>query len=163
MKKFLNNDYTQRIALLATVVFSAYVLIGNFLIPYSWYVELISYKAQDACVGDKVIIFETERYPRWGILGETYAQIVRYNNIDVIETSIHRGSKKEPVTFGYEPSTKIVKFETKWFEKDNEIYIWTEPGTYGANEWVTIYPLPLVSKSKFLSADNNKFNVVNCN
>lgn len=151
------------IGLFATVIFLLYIVIG-YSVPISWYVDIDrdSYKALDACTGTSVITYVSERTPRWGIQGETYSQIVRFEGINVIETTIHRGELDRPITFGYEPNTFSVQYETTWFETQDGIYYWPDEGVYGANEWVTIYPLPLIERSWFNSAADTKFRITNC-
>lgn len=132
------------------------------LLPFELFVRVDDYRAIDACIGDEVIVYASDRTPIWGMSGTTYAQIVRFDGELVIETTIKRGSLKSPITFSYEPDTYSVSYETRWFESDGERYYWETPGTYGANEWLTVYPLPFLPITTFNDAKDTMFNVTHC-
>lgn len=146
------------------LAFLLYYVVFSFIVPFSWYVDIDTdkYRALDVCVGDKSVIYENFRTPRWGIKGDTYSQIIRFDDELKTETTIHRGSASRPVGFGYEPDTSYAKYSTVWFQVNDNIYQWNTPGEYGANEWITIYPLPLIEVDLFLDAENTRFNVKKC-
>lgn len=157
-----NSLKIQSLAITLSGFLLLYVVVG-YSIPVSWYVDIEKYEALDACVGDPAIIYYTERTPSWGIKGESYSQIVKFTDELALETTIQRGTVSEPVSFGYEPNTFEVNYSTTWFFIGDEIYYWPEAGTYGANEWITIYPLPLIERSWFNPAQKTTFNVKICN
>jgi hypothetical protein len=141
-----------------TAIIIMVVYITLHFIPFSWFVDIDEdkYIAFDTCVGSDVVTYQSERVPSWGILGSTYSQIVRFDGQEVTETTISRGTQKKPVSFGYEAGTTGATYQTRWDEPFNT------PGVYGANEWITIQPLPFISIKKFNKAEDTKFNVVEC-
>lgn len=152
----------QNIALSLTGLFVIYIIVA-YSLPFSFFVKVDEYRALDVCIGDTTVSYYSEREPRWGIKGTTYAQIVRFDDQYQIETTIYRGSISNPISFGYEPDTSTAQYETTWFYLKDELYTWNTPGVYGAHEWLTIYPLPLLQVKKFNKASDAKFTVVNCN
>lgn len=159
--KIFSNNRIQDLALSLAGLLLIYIAVG-YSVPVSWYVDIEKYRALDACIGDDSIIYYTERTPRWGIKGESYSQIVKFEDDLALETTIHRGSVREPVSFGYEPNTFDVQYATTWFYVGENVYKWPDAGTYGANEWITIYPLPLIQRSWFNPAHQTQFNVTPC-
>lgn len=138
------------------IAFSIYWTVFSSL-SFNWYVPITFYKAHDVCVGDDIVTYTTERIPRWGIPGETWAQIIRIDNGLVRETTNYRGSISNPISFTYEEGTTGSTYDTRWEQP------FTTSGTYGANEWLTIYPLPFIEITKFNDGRENTFNVVECN
>ena len=139
-----------------TAIFIMVVYIVLHFIPFGWFVDITKYEARDTCVGSDLVTYETERVPRWGILGQSYGQIVRFENQAIIETTITRGTVNDPTQFGYEAGTTEAVYETRWSEP------FLESGIYGANEWLTISPLPFVKITRFNDAADTKFSVVEC-
>ena len=151
----------QILALAATFLFAVYIIIA-YSLPFNYYIRIDEYKALDVCVGDAAVTYMSKREPRWGMKADVYAQIVKFEDIEYTETTIVRGSIEKPITYGYEPETYKVLYNTTWFYVGDNIYLWPEEGVYGAQEWVTIYPLPFVEIKRFYPADETKFNVINC-
>lgn len=142
-----------------TLVFSGVAILyfSIFLsLPYSWYVDIKVLEAHDVCVGSNIINIYTERYPRWGILGQSYGEIVRFDDVFIYETTIKRGRVDQQISFGYEENTEKVYFQTDWSEP------FVEVGEYGINSWNTIYPLPFITVKEFTRAEDNRFKVVEC-
>jgi len=128
-----------------------------YLTPFSWYVDVKPYEAvEPICVGEDTITYYSERTPRWGIQGDTWGQVIKFYNQEVIETTIIRGSVTNPIGFAYEEGTSEATYATRWDEP------FETPGTYGANEWVNIYPLPFVKITKFNKGEDAKFEVIVC-
>jgi hypothetical protein len=137
------------------MIMAVYILLH--FIPFGWFVDITKYDARDTCVGSDVVVYETKRVPRWGILGQSYSQIVRFEDQAIIETTITRGTVSSPTQFGYEAGTTEAVYESRWSEP------FLNPGVYGANEWLTIYPIPFIGIKRFNNAKDTKFNVVECN
>ncbi len=146
----------KKLVLTAAILFITYLFIGLFL-PFSLFVNVSEFSADDVCVGSDIVTYNSERTPVWGILGESYSQIVRFEDQLKYETTIERGSVSDPVSFGYEANTTGATYETRWSEP------FLNEGTYGANEWIKIHPLPFIVVPKFNPAEDAKFNVINCN
>ncbi|MGI1661394.1 hypothetical protein ACRDNQ_04050 [Palleronia sp. KMU-117] len=134
----------------------AYIIFFSLVVPFSWYVDIDEYSAADTCVGSNLVEYHSERTPRWAILGESYGQMVLFTGQRAVETTITRGTPSEKIGFGYEPDTYEVAYQTRWDET------FLTPGVYGANEWVTIYPLPFIEVRTFLPAERTQFRVVEC-
>jgi hypothetical protein len=149
------QKWTVRITWL--IPFILVYLFAGYLTPYNWYVDVTKYEViEPVCVGEDVLTYHTERTSRWGIQGETWGQVIQFEDQKKIETTIIRGTVSSPVGFAYEENTIDATFQTRWDET------FSHPGTYGVNEWITIYPLPLIKLTKFISAEDNKFNVIIC-
>jgi len=125
-------------------------------LPFSLYVDIEVLEAQDVCVGSNHINIYSERHPRWGILGQSYSEIVRFDDTFIYETTIKRGEVNNQISYGYEEDTDKVFFQTDWSEP------FTEVGEYGINSWNTIYPLPFIVIKDFSRAEDNRFRVVEC-
>lgn len=155
--------YTIPLYLLILSLLTAIYFVTFSALSFNWYVNITEFKALDACVGDEVILYQSTRTPRWGMKATSYSQIVRFEGVNKVETTIIRGTVDNPISYGYEPNTTDARFETRWFESNGERYTWTKSGIYGANDWVTIYPLPFIKIEHFNKAADAQFNVVNCN
>ena len=130
----------------------------NF-VPYSWFVNMQSFEAVgDVCVGSDVVRFHSDRTTLFGIgiEGSSWSQIVKVLNDEIIETTITRGSLNNQSSWAYEPETTSATYDTTWSSP------FTQPGVYGANEWLTIYPLPFIRINTFRSGLDATFNVVEC-
>lgn len=149
--------------LLALLSLFLLYLISFSSLPFSWYIKIDSYQPLDVCTGDVAVTYRSERTPRWGIKADVYSQIVVFKGTEYTETTITRGSVQNPISYGYEPNTYGVQYETTWFYAGDNIYTWPKEGVYGSNEWVTIYPLPFIEVNHFIPASEAKFNVINCN
>lgn len=133
----------------ATVVFTVYVVV-ILTLPFSVYVDIRSTTYHDVCVGSSTQTVSNDRTPIWAIPGDAFAQVVRFEDQSITETTIIRTA-----SFGYEPGD-FARFEIEWdtpFETT---------GTYGVNEWITINPLPLAKVNTLRPAEDHKFNVINC-
>ena len=133
----------------------AYLIIGHSL-PYAFYTDVTSITLEDTCVGSDVVVYNSVRTPRWDMEGSSYSEVVRFDGQDIIETTIKRGSKTNPISWTYEANTDHARFETDWKPE------FTKAGVYGISSWETIYPLPFISVSRFTQAEDNKFNVMIC-
>lgn len=137
------TSYVLLLAVIYFVVFSS--------LPFSFYVSKVSLEAGDVCVGEDTQMFHNERTPRWGIRGETFSQVIKFAGQERTETTIDRHA-----SFGYEPDTDSATYQVKWSEP------FEKAGTYGVNEWVTIYPLPFIEVQNFTDAADLQFNVIPC-
>ena len=156
MKKFeLHTAYFALAVAIYYIVFS--------LVPFSWYVNVAALEYQDICVGESIIPVHAERTMSWlhnrlGIKGDVWSQAVLFEENLKLETTIYRVSNRPDgrVEFGYEPFSTESNYSIALAEPI------MHPGSYGLNEWVNIYPLPLVKVSDFIPADEARFNVVEC-
>ena len=123
-------------------------------IPFSQFVDITYFEIADACVGDDTVHVDTNRTVAWGIEGKAWSQVIKFEDPLNIETSIYRAGGTD--SFGYEPDTTSASYEIQLSKP------LTDPGEYGLNEWVTIYPLPFISIKTFNDAADNKFNVIVC-
>lgn len=161
----MKDTYTHNlifVLLLLSSLFVVYQLVFR-LLPYDWYANRVESSIADVCVGTSIVQFTSERYPRWDIPGTSFGQIVRFEGDERIETTITRGSIANPVSWGYETYIDIVTYDTSWRNDDETENVFKNPGVYGATEWLTIYPLPLIDVSDLVDASENTFNVIECN
>lgn len=136
--------------LFATSVFLVYFIVFS-LLPYEFYVRDQDLIIQDACVGSETVTVDAVRNPIWGIQGQSWSQVIKFEGANRIETDITRFAR-----FGYEPYTTNATYQVTY---DRPIL---EPGVYGANQWIVIYPLPFIEIKHYRDASENKFNVINC-
>lgn len=133
-------------------------------LPYEWYVDVTeSDIIEPVCAGTSLLTFASEREPRWTIQGGVWGQVFRFDGVQTRETTIFRGSVDDLVPFAYEDNTIRVAYDTAWTDEltPNEP-AFREPGLYGAQEFITIYPLPFIKKEKTNYAVDNRFEVINC-
>ena len=144
------------------LAFAVYFIIFS-LIPYSWYADVTKYELADICVGEDTIPVYNEREMIWplnhfGIRGDVWSQAVLFEDELKLETTIYRDSNRADgrVDFGYEPNSIEANFNIRLDEPIDHA------GEYGLNEWVSINPLPFVWVSKFVPAEDTRFNVIDC-
>lgn len=144
-------------------VFVAYFSVFS-LLPVSWYVNQVSpIERHDVCVGSNRIEVTSERIPRWGMLGETYSEIVRFDGQYRYETNIRRlradgtlATPRNGANWGYEEGTTQVSYPAVFSAP------FEEPGEYGVQSWNKLYPLPLITIHYEVDATEARFNVVDC-
>lgn len=133
------------------IAFLCICYMGLYILPFDFFVRPVSLTAHDVCVGDAKQLYTNVREPRWGIQGSTFSQVVKFDGLERIETTIDRTAH-----FGYEPNTREVSYFVEW---SHPLEI---PGVYGANEWIIIYPLPFIEITKYTDASDLQFNVMEC-
>lgn len=131
---------------------------GIHFVPYRVFVDVHSLAFDDICIGSNISTVHSERYPLWGMQGSVWSQVVKFEDQKMIETTIYRHSEQENgrVIFAYEPNTTSTSYQIRWDQPFLEV------GTYGVNEWVSIYPLPFVEIKTFKDAKDFQFNVIEC-
>jgi len=143
---------------------------ASLFIPFSFFVDVSRLDAQDVCLGDNHVEYSSERkiaapwsWLKIGVEGGTWGQVVKFEDQKVLETTIFRalpdGTQAGPnnlVSFGYEPNTDSATYNAAFTEPFND------PGIYGVNEWITIWPLPFVPIKKFNPAGDTMFAVIDC-
>lgn len=143
------------ITLAGLIAFATYS--GLVLIPFSLFVDVERVDWPDMCVGDYIQREVTSyRTALFDIPGSTYGEAVYLTDGQRIETIIKRGSLDEQITFTYEGEIDYAVYDVLWNRP------FTKPGLYGVQDTVTIYPLPFLPIRKIFHAEDNTFNVIDC-
>lgn len=134
------------------------IYVGIFTaLPFSFYVDVEEVQWPDICVGDTLHSgVHASRSSIWNIPGSAYGEAVFFRDDLRVETVIRRGSLSDPISFTYEANLSEATYDVLW----NRPFV--EPGTYGVQDVITIYPLPLITKTHVFLAEDNRFNVVEC-
>ena len=147
----------ESVALISVFIAILYFGIFSFL-PFGFWVDVDRIEWTDVCVGgdtnEKVIAYRTSLFD---IRGSGYGSAILFEGEQRIETTIKRASLEEQITFTYESAFNRAVYDVRWNEPYENI------GEYGAQDTVTLYPLPLIKVSKVFRAEDNRFNVVECN
>ncbi len=133
-------------------IFALYVAV-TYSVPFSLNVDLESVIYHDMCVGDQLQLVTAQRtvFPPYGVPASVRGELFYFEDSFKLETI-----NKRNADFTYQKSDEPVTYEILW---DNPV---TREGVYGASDFVTINPFPLIYKSKYFSEDDQTFNVINC-
>lgn len=134
------------ITILGLILLSVWLAIH--LIPFSFWVDVKYVEYDDMKCGDSLQLAHTERYPLWPMKGTFQSQLFRFEDGDVIETTIKRDG-----FFAYEGDGHVT-FEAEWSQPV------TQAGTYGVATFREIYPLPFITSESFTPAEDVIFKVV---
>lgn len=149
------NTIVNRLAIVFILVLTA-IAAMQFL-PFSWWVQVDRVEWPDLCVGDTlqapVVSYRTAV---WDIPGSAYGQAIKFTDDVRLETTIFRGSRNDQIDFTYESDFEMVSYGIEWNTP------FTTPGVYGVQDTVTIYPLPGVETTHVFLAEDNTFNVIEC-
>lgn len=120
--------------------------------PFESYLDVRDIFYHDMCVGDQTQLVTAYRLvSHEGFPAKTHGELFTFDGVKKLETII-----KREAFFTYQPSATPVTYEVEWKRPV------TEPGEYGASDFITIYPLPFIEKSKYFSEEGQRFNVNVC-
>ena len=134
----------------------AYFIIG-YALPFSFYVDVKEIEWPDVCLNDNKTAGQVRalRDTAWTIPGDLTGEVIFFDENKRIETTIKRGVE-HPVTFTYENNLDEVHYNVEWDKP------FTQVGEYGAQDTITIYPLPFIEIEEVFYAEDNIFNVIEC-
>lgn len=139
-----------------------YFIIG-YSLPFSFFVDVKGVEWGEICVGDTMQTVTATRDARWTTPATGYGEVVRLTDDLRLETTIRRGSESDPLTFTYESNIQQATYEVAWVRYTNDdAVVFTEPGLYGSQDTITIYPMPLIKITEVFPAEENLFKVVDC-
>ena len=132
---------------LLLAIFVGYV----YTVSFEDIVDVQSIKYHDVCVGDTIQNVTALRFVDKPVKGTTFGEVFFYNGNIKSETII-----KREINYIYQVNTEPITYEVKWSQP------FLRPGLYGASDFIIIEPWPFITKEKYFSEDDQKFNVIDC-